>query len=315
MADAIAAMKDAFAALSHGDTIVPARTHMRIAKHDGLSLIMPSYVGGDNEALAVKVASVFEQNQDHGIARIQAAVTVLDPNTGRPLALLEGATLTGIRTAAGSAAATDFLARSNAKSLAILGAGTQGRAHLEAICTVRQIESVRVFSRTKSKVEQLIADMAGQGPIPDNIRGVNSAAEAIQDADIICCATSSTTPIFDNDSIQSGMHINTVRSYTPDQCEVPAETVVRSRVFVDSREAAWEESGDLIQPLRAGLITEDSIVAELGELVTQQIRGRETDDEITLFKSVGVAVQDAVAATLALKNAESMGIGQRMDWD
>lgn len=317
MPQAIAAMKQAFAAFSSGQAVVPPRTHLAVPRHSGVSLIMPALVNdadASREALAVKVVSVFDKNGERGLARIQAAVVVLDPATGQPLALLEGATLTAIRTAAASGAATDFLARRDSRTLAILGAGVQARTHLEAICAVRTISEIRIYCPNPSAVEGLISEFASLSSRGVRLVAATSAHEAIEQADIICATTTAATPVFDDADVASGTHINAVGSYTPQAREIPAETVVRARVVVDSRQAAWDEAGDLIQPLNAGLITRDYIHAELGELVLGQRPGRTDDRQITLFKSVGLAVQDAVAARFALDTACRLGLGRQVDW-
>lgn len=320
MAQAIEAMKEAFAAFSSGRAVVPPRTHLSIPQHSGISLIMPALVSGEekDEALAVKVVSVFDRNAECGQPRIQAAVLVLDPATGRPEALLEGAALTAIRTAAASGAATDLLARRDARIAAILGAGVQARTHLEAICTVRPISEVRIYSPTPARVEALIAEAATRPsplgtPAPRLVRAA-SAGEAIEHADIICAATTARTAVFQDAAVVRGTHINAVGSFTPQTCEVPAETVLRATVIVDSREAAWEEAGDLIQPLNAELIDRDHIRAELGEIVLGAKPGRTRDDQITLFKSVGLAMQDAIAARCALDAARRLGLGREVEW-
>ena len=315
MRAAIEAMKQAFAALSSNRTIVPARIHMDLERNAGVSLFMPAYVDDEDveqQALTIKAVSLFDRNQSRGLARIQAAVLVLDPATGSPIAVLEGATLTGIRTAAASGAATDLLAREASHKLAVFGAGVQARTHLEAVCAVRDIDEIAVFGPTVPKVEKLIDEMRCR--INGRLYAAATPAEAVQDADIICATTTSSTPIFDDADVQPGTHINAVGSYKPVNREIPAETVIRSLVVVDSRKAAWEEAGDLIQPLEAGQILRDHIHAELGEIVLGQRPGRSSDGQITFFKSVGIAVQDAFAAKVALANAKAAGIGQTVDW-
>ncbi len=315
MQDAIEAMKQAFADLAAKRAEVPERIRLDVKPHDGVSLVMPAFVDGEQgQALAVKVVSLFNRNLERGIARIQAAVVVLEPDTGRPQGLLEGATLTAIRTAAASGAATDLLARLESRTLAILGAGVQARAHLEAMCWVRPIQTVWIYSRTPSKVETLIDEMAGVGSILEDLRMAASAKQAVERADIICATTTSIDPVFDNSDLKVGVHVNAVGSYQAEVCEVPAETVVRSLVVVDSRDAAWSEAGDLIQPLQAGLIDKEHIYAELGELVLATKPGRTSSEQVTFFKSVGVAVQDAVAARVALDRAQQHRLGQQLRW-
>lgn len=315
MSAAIEGMKRAFAALSDGRAQVPPRGHLPIEPHDGVVLVMPASVEEEHgQSLAVKVISLFDHNTRRGLPRIHAAVLALEANTGRPIALLEGAALTAIRTGAASGAATELLARSDSRTVAIFGAGVQARTQLEAICTVRLIETVWVYDPIASAVEALIAEAAGQGPIPTDVRAAADPRQAVGEADIICTATSSAEPVFSDADLKPGAHINAVGSYQPDVREIPAESVVRGLLVVDSREAALAETGDLIQPIRQGLIGPEHVYAELGELVLDRKRGRGSADQITLFKAVGLAVQDAVAARLALENAEQSGLGQRVDW-
>lgn len=315
MPEAIAAMKDAFAALTEGRAIVPPRAHLPIERNQGISLFMPAYVDHEEsarQALTIKAVSLFDQNQSKGLARIQAAVLVLDPTTGEPSAVLEGATLTGIRTAAASGAATDLLARPDCRSVAILGAGVQARTHLEAVCAIRPIERAFIYSPTPAKVKALIDEMSSR--VTAELIAVESSREAIAAADIICATSTSKTPIFNDADVRAGTHINAVGSYMPHVREIPSATVARSLVVVDSREAAWEEAGDLIIPVEEGSITRDHIHAELGELVLGTKQGRSADDQVTFFKSVGIAAQDAFAAQVALANAKSRNLGQRVDW-
>lgn len=315
MRGAIEAMKQAFAALSTGRAIVPPRAHLQMDRNAGISLFMPAYVDSDDlaqQALTIKAVSLFDHNQARGLARIQAAVLVLDPATGCPIAVLEGATLTGIRTAAASGAATDLLAREDSRKLAVFGAGVQARTHIEAVCAVRDIDEIAIYGPTAAKVERLVDEMRCR--VTGRLHSASSPQGAARDADIICATTTSSTPIFSDADVRPGTHINAVGSYKPMNREVPAETVIRSLVVVDSREAAWEEAGDLIQPLEAGQITRDHIHAELGEIVLGERVGRTSNEQITFFKSVGTAVQDAFAAKVALANAEAMGIGQAVAW-
>ena len=196
--------------------------------------------------------------------------------------------------------------------MAIIGAGTQGRTQLEAACTVRRIERAFIYDRNPDKAKAFAEEMAGRGPVPTAIHVSASAAAAIQEADIVCTATTSPTPVFEDEAVRAGTHISGVGSYTPEMQEVPAETLRRATVVVDSRSAALEEAGDLIQPLRAGLFDVSHIHAELGEIVLGRKAGRVSDEQITYFKSVGIAVQDAVAAQLALEHARSMKLGQEV---
>jgi len=315
MDQAIAAMKDAYASLSNGTAVAPLRTRLPIPSHNAVSLFMPAYMKSDSgEALAVKVVSLHPNNPARGLAYIQAAVLVLEADTGRAIALLEGSALTAIRTGAGSGAAIDLLARKDSKVVAIFGAGPQGRTQLEAACTARKIETAFIYSPTPKKAEALAKELAGYDSIPNDIRVTNTPKEAIERADIICAATGSTKPVFEDKDVKSGTHISAIGGYTPEMQEIPIETVSRARIVVDSRATVMDEAGDIVQAIRAGAINESNIHAELGEIVLGQKSGRESDFEITFFKSVGNAVQDAVAAQLALQNARKMNLGIEVDF-
>lgn len=312
---AIQGMKRAYAALSDGRAAVPLRTHLSIPAHEGASLIMPAYVATpEGEALAIKVVSLFPKNPELGLAFIQAAVMLFEAQTGRLIALLEGSMLTAIRTGAASGAASDVLARSDASTVTIFGAGVQGRTQLEAVCGVRKIDTVYVFDRTPEKSKSFVEQMAGKGSIPFDIRVATDARQAVEQADIICAATTSRNPVFADQDLKRGAHICAIGSYTPEMQEVPSETIQRARVVVDSRSATLAEAGDLIQPLRQGLILEGHVYAELGEILLGWKQGRQSETEITYFKSVGIAAQDAMAAQLAYHNAQRFGLGQSVNF-
>jgi len=306
MPDAIDAMKRAFASMARGEVNVPLRINLAAPNDRDGTLVMPARVDGGSGSLAVKVVSLFGGNVGIGIPQIQGAVIVLDPDTGQTLALLEGSSLTAIRTAAASGAATDLLADSASATLAILGAGVDARNHIDAMCSVRPITTIRVFSPTPGNVDAMIAELGQQ---PFQISRSDSAADAVRDADIICTTTTSKTPVLEDADVKPGAHINAIGTHTPDACEVGGATVARAWVVVDERAAAWAEAGDLIQPRQAGLIGEDHIRAEVGELVLDPDLRPTSPDQVTLFKSVGIAVQDAVAATAALEGAKRLGLG------
>jgi ornithine cyclodeaminase/alanine dehydrogenase-like protein (mu-crystallin family) len=308
MADAIAGMKTAYAQLSTQKAIVPLRAHMEIEDQQGSTLIMPAYLS-ENSDLAVKIASIFPENSKRNEPVIYATVLVLDGRTGRPLAIMEGHTLTAIRTGAGSGAATDLLARKDAAVVAILGSGVQARTQLEAICTVREIQEVRIYSPTHDNAVAFAREMKGRGPVPQLVRIMSNAETAVRGADIICAATSSSTPVLDYSWLSPGTHINGIGSYLPSMQEIDTATVQHALVVVDSLLAALAEAGDLIIPLKNGTFQEAHIHAELGEIVAGLKPGRSNPQQITFFKSVGVAVQDVVAARIALENAISRKLG------
>ena len=309
MASAIVAMKEAYAQLSNGQASIPLRSHIDVTQHDGIAFFMPALLH-DTQDMAVKIVSVFPRNLEKGLATINAIVIALNPETGQPIAVMEGASLTAIRTGAASGAATDLLARANASSVAIFGSGVQARTQLEAVCTVRPIEQVSVFSLDEPGVKAFVDEMAGRGPIPKQITIEEKPSAAIAEADVICTATTSSSPVFDGKELKPGTHINAVGSFTPDMQEIDAETVKKALVIVDSREAALAEAGDLIIPIEQGEINAEWIHAELGEIVAGRKPGRTGAEQITLFKSVGIAAQDAIAASRALAGASEAGIGE-----
>lgn len=308
MAEAIEGMKTAFVQLSTGKAVVPLRGRVDVARHQGTTLVMPAFLQ-DTDDLAVKVVSIFPSNAARGEPVVYAMVLVLDAASGRPLAMMEGGTLTAIRTGAGAGAATDLLARLDAAVVAIIGSGVQARTQLEAVCTVRRIVEVRVYSPNPAHAAAFAEEMRGVDPVPALVRAVADADTAVRDADIVCAATTATEPVFNGANLKPGVHINGVGSYAPNMQEIDAETVRRALVAVDSREAAGAEAGDLIIPLQTGLIASDHIHAELGEIIAGVKAGRSDDRQITFFKSVGVAVQDVVAGRIALRNALKRGLG------
>jgi ornithine cyclodeaminase len=311
----IEAMKGAYAALSAGQAEVPLRLQLSIPDSQAVNLFMPAYFRhAATESLAVKIVSVFPENSRRGLPIIHAAVVVLAAETGEVLALIEGGSLTAIRTGAASGAATDLLARPNAQVAAIFGAGVQARTQLEAVCSVRSIERAWIYDPEPARVTKYIDELVGRGPIPEDLRPAASPDQAVAEADIICTATTSQTPVFPDQALKPGVHINGIGSFTPEMQEIPAETVRRALVVVDSLPAALAEAGDLIQTLDQGIILREHIETELGEIVNGDKPGRTSPEQITFFKSVGVAVQDAAAAHLALHNAQAAGLGQMVTW-
>lgn len=306
MADAIEAMKDAFRELSAGRVVMPVRAHIDVPEYNGTALFMPSSAERFG-TFAVKTVNVFGDNAARGLPRIQALVAVFDRATGTPSAVMDGAALTALRTGAASGAATDLMARRDACIVAIFGAGVQGRTQLEAVCAVRDIVTVHVYDAVSAAADAFARDMGGKLGIA--VRSAASPAEALREADIVCTATVSKTPVFDDADLAAGTHINAVGSYQPHVQEIPEETVLRARVVVDHRESALAETGDLIIPIEKGSMSPDDIYADLGEVASGRTAGRGSPDEITLFKSVGVAVQDLAAGSLALKRAEDLGLG------
>lgn len=305
MPKAIEVMKRAFGQLSAHQADVPLRT--RLQTDQGLLLLMPAFMRQSRE-LAFKMVSIWDENPGKGLPAVIALATVIDPDTGMPLALLNGEALTAIRTGAGGGLAADLLARPDAAVVAVFGAGVQARAQLEAICAVRPVREVRIISRTATSAEAF-AEAVWHWPAAPKVLLPASPSAAVRGADIILAGTTSTTPVFDGHDLSPGTHITGVGSFAPHMQEVDEVTVQQAKIVVDSRQASLAEAGDLIIPLQKGLISEASIHAELGEIVNGHKPGRESPDEITFFKSVGVAVQDATAANEILRAAEADGLG------
>lgn len=313
MPAAIDAMKRAFLAISCGDAEMPLRTHLDLSGSGGTALVMPAHVRSiDTDSLAVKIVSVCGDNPERGLPRILATVLAIDPQTGEPIALIEGTTVTAIRTAAASAAATDVLARADSETLAIVGAGVQAREHIAAIHCVRGIRRTYIAARNRSQCERLAEDLSSGDPAISDITICETADEAVAQADVVCTVTTSHDPVFSPTSLKPGTHVNAVGSYQPDTLEIPPETVAAARVFVDHRQSALEEAGDLVVPLKSGLIDAGHILGEVGEVLAGRIAGRCSASDITLFKSVGCAAEDCLAASEVLAKAKELGIGREI---
>jgi len=238
---------------------------------------------------------------------IHALVVVVDAATGRPAAVMDGTYLTALRTGAVSGAATDLLSREDAQVAAVFGAGAQGRTQLEAVCAVRSIREAWVYDVVSEQAADYASEMSQRLSLP--VRVADAPVEAVRQADVICTATTSSAPVFEDAYVRPGTHINAVGAYTPEMQEIPVETVQRAKVVIDHRAASLAEAGDLLIPLEQGLITEDHIYAELGQIAAGRKPGRASAEEITLFKSVGVAVQDVAAAGAVLEAARRQNLG------
>jgi len=298
-------MKDAFVQLSRKQANVPLRMPMEIPENNGGALFMPVYLPSTKQ-FGLKVVSIFTENPEHGLPLIHAMVMVMDAINGRPLALMDGEYLTALRTGAATGLATDLLARKDAEVVTIFGAGVQGRTQLEAVCAVRAIKRAYIFNPTSQKAADFRNEMSDRLSIQVEVA---ESTDVLSQAQIICTATTSTTPVFSNNDLKPGMHINAIGSYKPNMREIPAETVLSAKVVVDQRDVCLSEAGDLIIPLQEGLINKDHIYAEIGEIAAGNKKGRESEKEITLFKSVGNAVQDLAAASQVLVNAQKLNLG------
>ncbi|MEJ2667846.1 MAG: ornithine cyclodeaminase family protein [Deinococcales bacterium] len=310
MSECIRLMEAALAALSRGEAQVPLRAVMRLpGRHDVLAL-MPGQSSSPN-ALGAKVITVYPANQRRDLDAHQGAVLLFDPDDGRLLGLVDASSITAIRTAAASAAATRWLARTDAATLALLGSGVQARSHLEAITLVRPIRQVRVWSRTTNHARDF-AQWARQAHGLE-IDTCTTVAEAVRGADIVCTVTASREPVLEGAWLEPGMHLNAVGASQPDARELDSDAVARSHVFADRRESLMHESADYLVPLHEGRLGADPDIAELGEVVAGTAAGRTSEQEITLFKSLGLAIEDLAAARYVLERAEREDAGTSVD--
>jgi len=308
MPAAIDVMREAFAELASGTATVPIR--LGLETEHGVTLFMPAALGTSGVA-AAKMVSVNPGNAAVGLPVIHAIVVVIDPVTGRPVALMDGTWLTALRTGAVGGLAADLLARPESATVALFGAGVQARTQLEAVRCVRDITDVRVVSPSGASADALVAEIVDDAGAGGGIvaRRVDDADRAIEGADIIIAATSSPVPVFDGSRVEAGTHVTGVGSFTTQMREVDTALVQRARVIVDQREAILEEAGDIVGPISDGAVDESVMAAEIGELILGTAVGRTAPDEITFFKSVGNAVQDASVAARVLDVAERRGLG------
>jgi alanine dehydrogenase len=308
MADLVACMESALARFSAGDVQQPVRTVLQVGAEKAFYGLMPAYV--DQPAtMGAKIVTVFNSNIDRGLPSHLAMIVLLDPDTGALQALMDGRYITEARTAAVSAVSARYLARAHASTLAILGTGVQARSHLEAYNEVRRLRDVRVWSPNASRRERFVEEMQPHAGVP--LRATTTAEDAVRGADLVVLATSSPTPVVEVSWIEPGSHIVSVGACRPDQREMSPDLVARGRLFVDSRAGALAESGDVVMGMAERRFGPDHIAGELGELVLGRVNGRRSGDEITIFKSLGMAVEDVVAADLAYRRAVEQGVGSQ----
>lgn len=315
MKDAIEADKKAFRIFSEGGSVVPLRTNISVPRFDGQALFMPGYVEA-LDSIGVKIVSVFPRNIEKHKPAVPATMVLVDGTNGEVVAIMDGTCITQLRTGAAAGVATDLLARRRASIGALIGTGGQAAAQLEALLTVRSLDEVRIFDADKDRVRTFVETMTVELERYNTVlRYVETSAEAVAGADIITTVTTSKTPVFDGQLVKAGVHINAVGSYMPIMQEIDENIVSRAdKIFCESKEAALAETGDFIIPLRNGIITADAITGEIGEVIAGVIKGRETEDEITLFKSVGMAVVDLVTAHEIYQRAIARQVGTSFDF-
>ena len=313
MKDTIAAVEEGFRQLAMGNVIMPQRPVIRIAEHHGLHLAMPAYIGGaeGGGSLALKVVTVYHDNPaKYGLPTTIGTLLLNDPRTGALVAIMDAGFLTAMRTGAVSGVATKYLAREDARSVGVFGAGVQARTQLIAICDVRPVERALVCDPEQEAREKYAADMSERLSI--SVEATDDP-RACAENDVIVTASSSGTPVFEGAWLAPGTHINGIGSHTPGTRELDTETIRRAKVVPDLAPACLEEAGDLMIPIQEGAISEDHIHASLGEVVAGIKPGRESAEEITLFKSVGLAVQDAATAARVYELAQAAGVGVEIE--
>ncbi len=302
MHEAIQASKDALCIHTKGNTIVPLRTNIHLPNQQDQCLFMPAYVD-DIKMAGIKIVSVFPANPVHGKPSVLGQMLLIDGESGEVCAMLDGTYLTQLRTGALQGAATDILARKNAKIAVLFGTGGQAATQLEAMLTVRKLDEVRVIDIDPNRAKLFVDTM--QKIFPDTAISVfNDGNEAILDADIITTITTSKSPVFDGTLIKKGAHVNGIGAYTPDMQELPDILIKNAdKIIFDTKEGVLAEAGDILIPLKKGLVTMMNFNGDLGDVILGNIQGRESEDEITVFKAVGTAVLDIVTANAIYQRA------------
>jgi ornithine cyclodeaminase len=310
MADCIEAMERVLAARARGEAEMPLRSVLRGGGSEGMLGLMPGYRGGDDALYALKAVCIFPANPKRGLDAHQGIVTLFDGETGQPTAVMNGSAITSIRTAAVTALATRMLAREDSRTLAIIGAGVQARAHLEALLLVRDFERVRIFSPTAAHAQALAA--SGRGAASFEVAG--DAREAVEGADVVVTATNSRTPVIERAWLAAGTHVNAIGASVPSAQEIDVETIAAAELFVDARESALNEAGEIREALSSGAIAgPEHILAELGEVLIGSAGGRSGPEALTVFRSLGIAVEDLAAAEIVAGRARAAGAGVEVE--
>jgi len=302
----IEVMANTLASLSRGQAVNPLRAVVRLPNPPNMLGLMPAALS-EPKIFGAKVISVFPGNRAAGLESHQGFVALFESDEGRPVALVDASAITGIRTAAVSAVATRALANPDAGDLTLLGSGTQARTHFEAMLAVRPIRRVRVWSPNPERLARFAVDEAERHGI--EVVAMGSARLAVDGAEIVCTVTAAREPILEGSWLSAGSHLNAVGSSTPTTRELDAEAIGRARFFVDRRESTLAESGDFLAAVREGVVDESHIAGEIGEVLNGTVDGRRSADEVTLFKSLGLAVEDLAAAHEVLLRARKVGAG------
>ena len=308
MEEVLEALAKGFREVKEGRCVVPVRFHLVVEEFQGQFLFMPAYLSGLKQS-GTKIVSVFPHNPSKGKPTIYATYLLSDPSSGELLALMEGATLTGIRTGGASGLATRHLARRDAKVLGIIGTGFQSFFQVRAIQAVRPLEEVWAYDVDPERLRNFCERMAPH----IQVSPASHSSEVVRRSDILVTATTSNLPVFSGKDLKPGVHINAIGAFRPDMRETDDETILRSKIVVDTFEGCLSEAGDLLIPMGEGKLKKESLYGDLGDLVTHRKEGRASDEEITLFKSVGFAMEDVVTAHLAYQKAIRKGRGNPID--
>jgi len=307
MPDLIAAMELALSEYSAGRVAQPVRTVLEVGSDKAYFGVMPAALDRP-AAVGAKLVTVYASNHARGLPSHLATIVLFDHATGALTAVVDGRFITEARTAAVSAVSVKHLARPDARILAIVGSGVQARSHLEAIRHVRDLSEVRVWSPSERHREAFAREMSASTGLP--VRATANAGAAVRGADIIALVTASKTPVIENADVADGAHLCAVGACRPNEREMPSALMARARVYVDSRAAALKEAGDLLLPIAEGVMHERDIAGELGEVTSARVTGRRSPADVTIFKSLGMAAEDVVAAGMAVDRAQAAGLGQ-----
>ncbi len=305
MRQAIDAMERAFITLSSNECHIPMRVVTRLPDEDLLMLYKPAYVEKDRK-VTVKFITQRERTFIPGLPAIQGVVMAIDSVTGEIISIMDGNHITALRTGAASGLATRLFARKDASTMALFGCGAQGKTQVEAVLCERPVSKILVFEKDRDRACRFIDEMKGESSAK---MVYCEDISALKEADIICTATNATAPLFKREDVREGVHINAIGSFQPHMQELDPRVIRDARVFLDSTEPCLKESGDLIKPIREGIVSENHIAGEIGHVLLKRIKGRESADQITIFKSVGVAIQDYVVATDIYNLSQEKGFG------
>jgi ornithine cyclodeaminase len=307
MESCVGVMRDALATFARGDSVLPLRSMVWLPDRSGLLGLMPGYLG-EPRSFGLKVVSVMPGNHGTPYDSHQGVVMLFGLEHGEPLAILDATAITAIRTAAASAAATDALAREDAGDLALIGSGAQGRTHLAAMRAVRKLRRVRVWSRTRAHAERFAREAGGGVEVAD------SAEDAVRGADLICTTTSSKEPVLQGAWLSPGAHVNAVGACFAASRELDTEAVRRSRFFTDCRESCVNESGDFLIARQEGAITDAHLLGEIGEVFLGKVAGRQSREDITIYESLGIAIEDLASAHFIHRRAKETRAGMWLEW-